>query len=91
MAERYIRFIKLWGKKAWSVEYEGPYSNKRPPHVEVVGFSPRRGQVCRLQNLRAISGRALAWQVEGVTNDGSPAHFTVYYGEDIRGEFQKHL
>jgi hypothetical protein len=80
MADRSIVFTKPWGERSWLVQYAGPYQNNRPPHVEVVGYTPTAGQVCRLTNLRVTSPRSLGWDVEGVTNRGAPAHFTVYFG-----------
>jgi hypothetical protein len=80
MADRTLTFLKPWGARSWLVEYTGPYQNDKPPHVEVIGCAPTAGQVCRLSNLRVTSHRSLGWDVEGVTNRGAAAHFTVYFG-----------
>lgn len=78
---RSVKFTKPWGRRSWLVDYDGPYNNNRPPHVQVIGYTPTPGQVCTLTNLHTISPRALAWEVEGVTDKGGRAHFTVYFGD----------
>jgi hypothetical protein len=85
-----ITFIRPWGEKSWLVEYTGSYSNNRPPHVEVIGYTPVPGQVCSLKNLRKTSRKTLAWEVEDVTNKGEPAHFTVYFGNDPESRLQEY-
>lgn len=81
-SDRSIIFTKPWGKRSWLVEYDGPYNNSRPPHVEVVDFDPTPGSSHPLKNLHVMGGKALVWDVEDVTNRGEQAHFTVYYGDD---------
>ena len=88
---RTITFTKPWGERSWLVEYSGPYSNSRHPHVEVVDYTPISGQTCLLRNLRVISCKALAWDVENVTNKGERAHFTVYFGENPESKLAEHL
>ena len=87
---RTIKFTKPWGQRSWLVEYDGPFSNNRPPHVEVIGYTPTPGQECALTNLHVISPRALAWDVEGVTNRGRGAHFTVYFGDSPQSVLDAH-
>lgn len=77
-----VVFKERWGPKSWLVDFDGPYENTRPPHVEVQGFVPTPGSAHALSNLHVINRKALAWDVAGVTNNGRPAHFTVYYGAD---------
>ena len=84
--ERNVTFIGPWpGGDAWLVNYTGPYSNDRPPHVQV-GTDPdvTVGQFACLSNLRAATKSAIEWDVEGVWNNrlNERAHFTCYYGPD---------
>jgi len=80
---RTIIFLERWGRKSWRVAYDGPYENDRDKHVECVGFSPHAGMQCVLSNLHC-DGKAVMWDVEGVTNGSHGAHFTVYFGNDAR-------
>lgn len=86
---RHITFKEPWGARSWLVDYDGPYANTRPPHVEVIGYTPTPGSVHALTNLHVINKKAMAWDVEGVTNHGMPAHFTVYYGGDALAEMER--
>lgn len=89
--DRSITFTGPWGRKSWHVNYDGPYNNNRPPHVEVQGFTPDVGRAYKLRDLRAISSKALAWTVEGAYNSGREAHFTVYFGDNPGGDLTQFL
>lgn len=91
MSSRSIKFLEPWGRRSWLVEYDGPYKNNRPPHVEVIGYTPTSGQVCALSDLRVVSPRALAWTVEGARNKHDPAHFTVYFGDAPESVLQDYV
>jgi hypothetical protein len=85
---RNVTFFGPWpGGAAWLVNYTGPVSNDRPPHVQV-GRDPdvKAGQFACLTNLRAATKSAIEWDVVGVVNKAggkdAVAHFTVYFGPD---------
>ena len=83
---RNVTFFGPWpGGDAWLVNYTGPFSNDRPPHVQL-GAHPdvREGQVACLSACRAATSKAIEWDVDGVWNAAlnETAHFTVYYGSD---------
>ena len=87
--DRNVTFLGPWtGGDAWLVNYTGPYSNDRPPHVQV-GRQPdvTAGQVACLDNCRAATRSAVEWDVVGVWNNAlnEQAHITVYYGPDANG------
>lgn len=87
--QRTITFNTIWGQNSWLVDYNGPYDNKRPPHVAVgvVNINSHvPGEVYTLSNLRR-QGNAIMWTVDGLYHTGAngtttSAHFTVYYGRD---------
>ncbi len=83
---RNVTFVGPWpGGDAWLVNYSGPFSNDRPPHVQL-GADPdvRVGQVACLSACRATTSKAIEWEVDGVWNAAlnETAHLTVYYGSD---------
>jgi hypothetical protein len=34
-SKQIITFLEPWGRNSWKVQYDGPYKNDRPPHVEL--------------------------------------------------------
>jgi hypothetical protein len=83
--QRNVSFKAPWGANSWLVDYTGPFSNDRPPHVEVGAANMKAhkaGEFHCLANLHVSGSQALEWDVPGVTDSltKSGAHFTCYYG-----------
>lgn len=88
VTNRSITFVKPWGMKSWLVNYNGPYLNSKPPHVEVVNFIPNTNRSYRLTNLHLMGRNAVVWDVVGAKNNGSTAHFIVYYGANAASQLK---
>lgn len=78
-----VTFLEPWGERSWLVWYSKVrYSNKRRPHVECVGANVWAGFTASLSRMRweqRQKGVVCMWTVDGVTNGGVSAHFTVAY------------
>ena len=74
-----ITFKKKWGDNSWLVDYNGPYENPRPPHVEVSG-EIREGFVSTISNPHIVGGKADVYDVDKLRTRGHLAHLTVYFG-----------
>ena len=94
---RFITFFDPWGSNSWLVNYSGPFSNNRPPHVEVGAENMKNltsGETHCLEDLSVAGKSALEWQVVGVFNSlqkGALAHFTCYYGPNPKAQLKNYL
>ena len=83
---RQIVIFGPWqGGDALLVNYTGPFTNDRPPHIQV-GTSElakhKAGEVWCLDNCRAVGTSAIEYDVPGVFNSrlNEIAHLTVFFG-----------
>lgn len=73
---RQITFLEPWGRHSWKVQYDGPYDNDRPPHVELGESNMncvKAGDTFTLSNLHCsgnVAKGAVMWDV-GVANESS--------------------
>lgn len=90
--EHNITFFAPWsGGDAWLVNYTGPYSNDRPPHVQVGSGQLKnhsRDEFWCIGNCRAATASAIEFDVPGCFNSAlsDVCHFTVFYGSGAKSQ-----
>ena len=90
--EKKVVFKERWGRRSYLVDLIGlNYGNDRPPHVEThEEIAPGTE---KLLGERIVSGKAVMYQVIGITNNfargnNKSAHITVFFGD--RSEHHKY-